>query len=148
MKFLFAPLLLLSLVLTAPAAEWGVDYAAALKKAKQENKVVILDFTGSDWCAACMKLKKDVFSTPEFADFAKKHLVLVEVDFPMKKKISPEQKAANEKLEQQFNVEGYPTVVLVDPSGKKLGAEEGYANTGPKPYLQRLQEIIANGRTN
>lgn len=133
---------------STPAADWGTDYQKALQQAAQEKKVVLLDFTGSDWCAACMKLKKDVFSTPEFQAFAKEKLVLVEVDFPIKKKLSPEQTAANKKLEEQFQIEGYPTVLLVDPSGKKLGAEEGYAGGGPKAYLKRLEEIIVSGKQN
>ena len=146
MKLVVSFACLLLAAASAFAAEWGTDYPNALEQARQEKKVVLLDFTGSDWCAGCMQLKKDVFSTKEFEAFAKENLVLVEVDFPIKKKISEEQKAANQKLEEQFAVEGYPTVVLVDPSGKKLGMEEGYLGNGPKAYIKRLEEILAKGK--
>ena len=134
------------LVFSTAGAEWETDFAKAKERAKKENKVLLLDFTGSDWCAGCMKLKKDVFSTPEFAAFAGENLVLVEVDFPMKKKIAAEQRAANEKLEQQYGIEGYPTVIIADADGKKVDMEEGYGGEGAKAYLKRLNEMVSKAK--
>ncbi len=110
-------------LLTASAAElnWLTDAAKAQAQAKTENKLVLLDFTGSDWCGWCIKLNKEVFNTPEFAEYAKKNLVLVEVDFPRRKKLSDEQKQANEALSKKYGVEGFPTLILLDGNGKKLG---------------------------
>ena len=83
----------------AAASEWLTDLPKAQAQAKEEKKMVLLDFTGSDWCGWCIKLHNEVFSKPEFAEYARKNLVLVEVDFPRKKKLGAEQKKANEALQ-------------------------------------------------
>src|SRR5947209_2105501 len=75
--------------------QWLTDLPKAQAKAKAEHKLVMMDFTGTDWCPWCIKLNKEVFSTPEFSEFAAKNLVLVEVDFPRRKVQSNELKAAN-----------------------------------------------------
>src|SRR3954470_8139378 len=96
---------------------WLTKLDKAKAKAQKENKAVLLDFTGSDWCPPCMKLKKTVFDSSEFQKFAAKHLVLVEVDFPRGKKLkdlSEEQQMANKALAQQFDVDAFPTVILLD----------------------------------
>ena len=132
-------------VLTASAADdqWLTDFEKAKAQAKKENKIVLLDFTGSDWCGYCMKLDKQVFSTKAFKEFAKENLVLVEVDFPAKKKLSEAQKEANAQLKKEFQVQGYPTIVLVDPSGKKLGEFVGYGGDTTQVYIQKIEKTIA-----
>src|SRR5438093_12431134 len=80
---------------------WTEDYAKALEQAKPEHKLVLLDFTGSDWCGWCKKLDAEVFSTPKFQEYASKHIVLVQVDFPHTKQLSPEVKAQNDKLAKE-----------------------------------------------
>jgi protein disulfide-isomerase len=106
----------------AAAADWQTDYGKALQMAKSQNKQVLLDFTGSDWCGPCIELRKQVFSRPEFRAYADKNLILVEVDYPQRKKQSAELKKQNEKLSQQYGIDekGFPTVVLLDPAGKKV----------------------------
>ena len=84
-----------------------------------------------------------MFSTPEFSEYAAKKFVLVEVDFPMLKKLPEAQLKANEALEKRYEVEGYPTVVIADADGKKLGMQEGYPGGGPQAYLTLLEEIGA-----
>ena len=86
-----------------------------------------------------MMLEKEVFKQPEFAAYAAKHLVLLEVDFPHVKMQSLEEKATNEKLAEQFGIEGFPTVVLLDASGQPLGAL-GYEPGGPKPFLNTIEK--------
>src|SRR3954465_4955013 len=114
-KFPTLGTLLFTLSLTRlPAERWGENYEKALEQAKAENKLVLMDFTGSDWCGWCIKLNKEVFSTPEFAEYAKKNLVLVEVDFPNKKPQSAELKKANEALQEKYKIEGYPTVIVLN----------------------------------
>ena len=110
------------------AAEWETDYSKALAKAKAENKQVFLDFTGSDWCGPCIDLKKRVFSSKEFAAYATKNLVLVEIDYPQRKKQSAELKKQNEQLSHQYGIDekGFPTIVLLDSSGKVLREFTGY----------------------
>ena len=125
----FVALILASLTSSLFAAEgWETNYAKALEMAKAQNKRVLLDFTGSDWCPPCMALRKQVFSRPEFRAFAEKNLILVELDYPQRKKQSPELKSQNEKLSSQYGIDekGFPTVVLIDPSGKVLRQFTGY----------------------
>ena len=132
-----------SLVLMAAGAEelpWLTDVPKALQEAKSGNKLVMLDFTGSDWCGWCIKLNKEVFSQPEFADYAKKNLVLVEVDFPNKKQQTAELKKANQALQDKYQIKGYPTLILLNKDGKQVG-EMGYMPGGPKPFVAKLDEI-------
>jgi thioredoxin-related protein len=112
----------------AVAADWQTDYARALERAKAENKRVLLDFTGSDWCGPCKQLAHDVWKRPAFLAYADKHLVLVEVDYPQRKKQSAEVVKQNARLAAQYgiNEKGYPTVVLLDPAGKIIREISGY----------------------
>src|SRR5882762_6044671 len=95
----------------AADAKWYYDVPQAQAVAKKENKFVLLDFTGSDWCGWCKKLKGEVFDQPEFAPFANANLVMVEVDFPRQKPLSAAQRQANQKLAELYGVEGYPTII-------------------------------------
>lgn len=110
------------------AGDWQTNYAKALETAKGQNKRVLLDFTGSDWCGPCIQLKKTVFSRPEFRAYADKNLVLVEIDYPQRKTQSAELKQQNEKLSRQYGIDekGFPTVVLLDPAGKVIREFTGY----------------------
>ena len=119
--------------------------AKAQAKAKAENKLVLIDFTGSDWCGWCIKLDKEVFSTPEFKEYAEKNLVLVEMDFPPKKPQSAELKKANAELKTKYNVKGYPTIVVLDKDGKEIGRQPGYAEGGPKAFIARLEGFKKKG---
>ena len=100
---------------------------------------MLLDFTGSDWCGWCMKLSKDIFSQPEFKEFAAKNLVLVEVDFPARKPLADEVKARNSALAAKFGVEGFPTLVLVDASGKEVARHVGYLPGGPGSLVKWVE---------
>ena len=128
-------------LLQAGAAElqWLTSLPKAQTQAKSEKKLVMMDFTGSDWCGWCIKLNKDVFSTKEFADYAKKNLVLVEVDFPRNKKQSAEQKEANKGLQDKYRIQGYPTIIVLDGNGKQLG-ELGYMNS-PTAFIKKLDSL-------
>lgn len=118
---------------------WLEDLPEALKKAKSENKYVLINFTGSDWCGFCIKLHKEVLSTKEFADYATRRLVLVELDFPRQKAQSEARKNANRKLQKQYKVDGFPTLVLLDPQGKEVSRMVGYGGGGFAAVKQRLR---------
>ena len=120
--------------------DWLTDFEAAKARARSENKLLFIDFTGSDWCPPCLRLQKEVFAQPEFADYAAKNLVLLEVDFPRRKEQSAGQKAANEMLAEQFRIEGFPTILVLDGSGKILG-QLGYMPGGPKPFIAELEKL-------
>jgi thioredoxin-related protein len=124
----------------ASAGEWLMDLPKAQAQAKKENKLVLLDFTGSDWCGWCIKLKKEVFDTKEFQDYAAKSLVLVEVDFPRKKQLSAAQVKANQALQDKYKIEGYPTIIVLNGDGKKVG-ELGYMPGGPKAFNAELAKL-------
>jgi len=129
-----------SLVCSLAAAEsnWGTDLPAALAQAKKEKKAVLMDFTGSDWCPPCKALHKEVFATKEFADYAKDNLVLVELDFPRTKKQSAELKKSNRALQEKYQIEGYPTVILLNGEGKELWKNVGYLPGGPTSFIAKL----------
>ena len=135
-------ILCLSMPSAFAAAGWDDDYEKAIAKAKAEKKMVLLDFTGSDWCGWCMKLDKEVFSKKEFKDYAKDNLVLVEIDFPNAKRQSKKLKEQNEKLKTEHGVRGYPTIIVLDPEGKKVG-QLGYMEGGPAPFIEKLNGLKA-----
>jgi thioredoxin-related protein len=119
--------------------EWLTELPKAQAKAKAENKIVLMDFTGSDWCGWCIKFNKEVLSTPEFAEYAKKNLVLVELDFPRKKQQPAELKKANKALQAKFQVDGFPTFVVLNAEGKEIGKQVGYSEGGAKPFISKLE---------
>lgn len=121
-------------------AVWTTDYEAALKQAKAENKRVLLDFTGSDWCGWCMKLKEEVFDTTAFGNYAKDKLILVELDYPRSKAQTDAVKKQNAELAKKFKIRGYPTILIVDGDGKVLG-QTGYKPGGPYSYIQDLDKM-------
>lgn len=121
---------------------WMHDFEAAKAKAAKEGKPIFINFTGTDWCGWCIKLEKEVFSQKAFQDYAKEHLVLVEVDFPRKKKQSAELKEQNKKLDKEYGVEGYPTLYLLDAEGKKLTEDIGYREGGPEAYVEHLKSLL------
>jgi thioredoxin-related protein len=127
---------------TSGSATWLTDFAAAQKQAKAGGKFMLLDFTGSDWCGWCMKLDREIFATTEFREFADKHLVLVKVDFPMHHPQSVAEKTQNAQLAERFQVQGYPTLVILDSDGHQAGTM-GYMRGGPKPFIEKLAGMIA-----
>jgi protein disulfide-isomerase len=120
-------------------AFWQTDYKQALAQAAKEKKNVLLDFTGSDWCPYCTQMDKEVLSRPEFEKFAEKNLILVKLDFPRRKQLPPAESEQNHKLGRQFAIEGYPTYVLVDPTGKEVRRQVGYLEGGPKEFIKWAQ---------
>ncbi len=120
---------------------WQTDFEAAKAQAKAENKIMLVDFTGSDWCGFCIKLHDEVFNKDAFKDDAAKKFVLVELDFPHEKKLPDELKAQNEKLGKEYKVNGYPTVCMMDAEGKIIAKFVGFGpGTGDK-YLTRLVDV-------
>jgi len=125
----------------AAEAIWHTDLPKAQAQAKTENKIVLMDFTGSDWCGWCIKFRKDVLDTEEFKTYAAKNVVLVELDYPIKKEQSADLKKANSELKDKYNINGYPTLVVLDKNGKEIGRQEGYAEGGAKAFIGKLEEF-------
>ena len=138
MKKLILTLLLLATVTARAELTWLTDLDEAKKVATKENKKLLVDFTGSDWCGYCIKLHKEVFDTPEFEKFAKDY-VLVELDFPKRKEQPAAEKAKNQAAQKKYGVNGFPTVIIMNTSGKVLNRAEGYSpDSGPSAYLPQL----------
>jgi len=123
-------------------ASWMTDFDAAKAKAKAEDKPMLVDFTGSDWCGWCIKLDKEVFSKAAFKDYASENLILVEIDFPKSKKQSAELKAQNEALAEKYGIRGFPTILVMDGEGKVM-ERTGYRRGGPEKYVEHLKGILA-----
>src|SRR5436305_5389360 len=124
----------------SPAATWLTDLVSAQATAKAGNKMVLLDFTGSDWCGWCIRLRNEVFSKPEFEAYANENLVLVEVDFPHHKAQSAAEKKANFELAKRFHIQGYPTIIVLNGDGKQIG-HLSYQAGGPEPFIKELARI-------
>jgi thioredoxin-related protein len=121
---------------------WLTNFEDAKAQAHTGHKMLLMNFTGSDWCPPCILLHRQILSQPEFADYAAKNLVLMEVDFPRTKEQSAELKAANEKLAEQYGIYGFPTEIVLDSNGKKMG-ELGYMPGGPQAFITALEKLRA-----
>ena len=145
----FVALMIAALPSLAGPTKWYTDLDEAKAVAAKENKPLLVDFTGSDWCGYCIKLHAEVFDKPEFEAFAKNY-VLVELDFPNKKPQPPEEKAKNKATQAKFGVSGFPTVLLLDAkTGEAYGRQSGYGpGSGPKAYIEKLSAFknTAEGR--
>ena len=120
---------------------WLNDYKKAQEQAKANNKLLLLNFTGSDWCGWCIKFDKEVWSQPQFKDYARDNLVLLELDFPRRKDQPAEVKKQNLQLAQQYEVLGFPTIVVLNSSGQKLWQFDGYFPGGPEAFIAQLQKL-------
>jgi len=126
------------------AQNWITDVNEAKKIATENNKPIVLVFSGSDWCAPCMKLEKQVFSTEEFKNYASENYILLKADFPQRKKnrLSEEQQGRNNLLAEKYNKNGYfPLVVVLNKKGELLG-NLGYKNIGAKEYIESINVQI------
>ena len=128
-------------VVRAEESLWVTDFEAAKAKAKADKKRLLVDFTGSDWCGWCIKLRGEVFEKDAFKNEAPKQFVLVEIDFPNdKSKLTDEVKKQNEKLGKEYKIQGYPSILLMDAEGKVI-AHTGYRPDGPEKYIEHLADF-------
>ncbi len=138
--FLVAALCAIGLDSARAEATWLTDFAKAQTETKAGDKLLLLDFTGSDWCIWCQRLQAEVFSQPEFEAYAKKNLVLMRVDFPRAKPLSAEMRKQNATLAQKFEIEGFPTIVILNGEGKQVGML-GYLPGGPEAFIRELGKV-------
>jgi thioredoxin-related protein len=151
-KIVFLTFILLSSLSLQAQEEltWHTDLTKATDISIKENKPLFLFFTGSDWCGWCIRLQNEVFKTPEFISWAKKNVVLVELDFPKRKEQAEGIKIQNAQLQQQLQVRGYPTVWFVSASKtaeakvnlNALG-NTGYVAGGPQVWIDVANQIIS-----
>ncbi|MFP9116109.1 thioredoxin family protein [Flavobacterium sp. RHBU_3] len=138
MKFL--TILLLFVIPT----QWEPDFENAKKIAKEKHELILLNFSGSDWCGPCIMLRKDYIDSDTFQDMAKSNLVLVNADFPRKKKnqLPADQVKRNEALAEKYNKTGqFPFTLLLDADGKVLKTWTGKPEVSVEEWTQEIQTI-------
>lgn len=117
-----------ALLVPSLAAEWTEDFSAAKRQAKAEKKLVLMDFTGSDWCRNCMRLRGQVLDAPEFEEYAQDKFVFMEVDCPRNKKLPDKLAKQNKELCNTYHISGFPTLLVVTPKGEVVGGVGGFKN--------------------
>ncbi len=117
---------------------WSEDFNAALSKAKEQNKAILINFTGSDWCPFCVKLHNEVFSKKPFEKWAVENVILFECDFPRGIKQPDSIKQQNNALAQKYSISGFPTVLLIDSNGNVL-ARSGYQAGGSASWVESIK---------
>jgi len=128
---------------TSNNINWTTDLRKAIETAKAENKAVLVNFTGSDWCHWCFKLSGEVFSQDEFKEYAYENLILVKVDFPRSIPQTIETKAYNQSLAQKFGVRGFPTIIIINSQGKPV-AKTGYQAGGVVNYVNHIKSFLGS----
>jgi thioredoxin-related protein len=140
--------LLTSFVITTTG--WQLDFEHAKAEASQSHKLILLNFSGSDWCGPCIKLKKDVFDSPAFQEFATDRLILVRADFPRlsKNQLAAKQVAHNEALAEKYNRQGkFPLTLLLDANGKVLKEWDGYPQSlTPSSFMETIQSLTPSAK--
>lgn len=139
MRYYFIPFILATLFISSG---WEKDLETARQKARTEHKLILLEFSGSDWCGPCIRFRKEVLETPGFTGYADTSLVLLNADFPRLKKnqLSKEQQQKNNKLADKYNPAGiFPMTVLLDADGKKLKTWEGYPDLTTDQFIHQLK---------
>jgi thioredoxin-related protein len=139
-------LLILSVHFSPP--EWFTDFNKAQQEAVQSKKMILLNFSGSDWCGPCIRMKKEIFGADVFNNYAADHLVLVSADFPRLKRneLSKEQTKQNETLADKYNKEGkFPLTVLLDANGKMLKEWDGLPDESPEMFVEEIKKIVNAG---
>ena len=140
--------ILLSIILFSTAT-WQTDFEKAKTEAKAENKLILLNFSGSDWCGPCIRLRKEIFDSETFMQYAGEHLVLVNADFPRLKKnmLSKEQQKQNDALADKYNSDGaFPLTVLLDADGKVLKQWNGFPSSSAEAFTNEVKTAVDAGR--
>ena len=134
-------LILSSLVFTG----WETDFELAKQKAHKEHKYILLNFSGSDWCGPCIRMKEEIFENTEFKNYADTNLVLLNADFPRAKKnqLEKKQQEKNDKLAEKYDPDGsFPFTVLMNDEGKVLNNWEGFPGKGATDFVKQVKEIL------
>ena len=126
---------------TPDGLTWENNLEKAIAQAKKENKAVLVNFTGSDWCIWCKRLSSEVFQQKEFKEYADKSLVLVMLDFPRDNQQSEETKNYNNGLAMKYGIQGFPTILIFNNQGK-LVAQTGYQPGGPEKYIEHIKSYL------
>ena len=139
-------LLLISFYLVATSfVKWEPDYTAAIQTAKEKHHLILINFSGSDWCGPCIRMHKDIFESNSFTQYAGEHLILVNADFPRLKKheLSKDQQKKNDQLADKYNKDGiFPLTVLLDPNGNVLKEWQGLPPISSEEFTAEVKSIV------
>lgn len=129
--------------------QWEPDFEIAKKIAKEKHELILLNFSGSDWCGPCIVLRKDYLESDIFQDMAKTNLVMVNADFPRKKKnqLSFDQVKRNEALAEKYNKEGlFPYTLLLNADGKVIKSWKGKPEVSVEKWTQEIKAICSSNK--
>jgi len=143
MKILLTLIILLFLNFSS-STEWLKDFNQAQLEASHSGRLILLNFSGSDWCGPCINLKKKVFDSEDFSSYASNHLLLVNADFPRQKKnqLSAEQTKKNEALAEKYNHNGiFPFTVLINADGTVLKEWSGFQDESPAAFVEEIKSV-------
>lgn len=129
------------MIIFSTGVTWLGDFGMAKKEAEQQHKLILINFSGSDWCGPCIRLRKEILESQTFEKYAGDHLVLVRADFPRQKKnqLSKEQVKLNEALADKYNAEGkFPFTLLVNENGKILKTWDGFPGVSPDEFVAQI----------
>jgi len=130
---------------------WLGDFNEAKTEAVQQHKLILINFSGSDWCGPCIRLRKEILESDAFVNYAAGHLVLVRADFPRQKKnqLSPEQVNLNDALADKYNADGkFPYTLLVDENGKVLYQWDGFPNESAEQFITQIDQFAVQKKGN
>jgi thioredoxin-related protein len=125
--------------------KWETDFSVARKQAAEQHKFILLNFSGSDWCAPCIQMRKEILEHPEFIAWANSHVILVNADFPREKKhqLPKNLQQQNEKLADQYNAKGvFPLTLLLKEDGSVKKSWEGHPKMSAEKFVQQLNSFI------
>src|ERR1700743_1418249 len=131
-------------IIFSAGVSWLGDFNTAKTEAAQKHKLILINFSGSDWCGPCIRLRKEILESTAFQNYASEHLVLVRADFPRQKKnqLPKEQVKLNEALADQYNPDGkFPFTILVDEHGKVLHTWDGFPNETQEQFVSDIDQI-------
>jgi thioredoxin-related protein len=124
---------------------WETDFNKAKESAQTEHKLILLNFSGSDWCGPCIHMQKEIFENENFTQYAGDHLVLVNADFPRLKKhqLSKDQQAKNDQLADKYDKNGiFPLTVLLSPDGKVLKEWQGFPPLSSEEFTRQIKAVV------
>ena len=141
--------ILLTGIFLASLFGWETDFENAKKKAETEHKLILLNFSGSDWCGPCIRLHQEIFDSPSFEKYADGNLVLFNADFPRLKKnqLSKDQQKKNDKLADKYNPQGsFPFTVLLTAEGKVIKTWDGFPNETADQFTDQVKGFVNAAR--
>ncbi|MGZ8509978.1 MAG: thioredoxin family protein [Chitinophagaceae bacterium] len=138
-------ILLVGLILASAGTGWETDFEKAKQRAAAEHHFILLNFSGSDWCGPCISMRREIFESEVFKNFASENLVLVNADFPRLKKnqLTRDQQKKNEQVADKYNPQGnFPYTLLLNAEGKVMYSWDGFPNTTPEQFISRIKALI------